>query len=1817
MSALTVWLTVIVLLSAAVALVWKRNSEVEEWHRSVLRIYVILTCAVLCGMLWSYQRQIDTIRKGTLRQRRIQHVGYYLAPAATSNNVMFQFGGDQAGTPHFSHPALADNDFLEVSAGIGSARVQAWTIRWGPLTKPLRIGGTAVNIPSSMWLVPGDQFSACLPAHADTPAQCITITLRRARAAWRPWKHLDSFEVQVPGHSPVAGQRTIQYALRESDLLLMKNDWHSAVQSLRDPRWIQLLNAIVWTRETRDDAESRLGVFLSPEIAGTGATAFKNGQPATVSAAGSYDVHHDSNLFYGMGRRDALQVELSLTPMIDMTVAKGSARASVAKVVPLRFVNPVNWPVPPVDLTQSVEEQRFVLTSAQDYLPLNGFSLRLPDVQSPFYATAHWKQDLTALEVSRPYDRVELRADDKSPEMLGRSTDGVLIRVVDVPAGVSWWPAPLMIVISGLLFVLGIGKIQERRFAFHFALVWTLATTVICVRYIVAYRISALAPWNLEPGEALKFGASASDSQAGVLLVPLLMVVMAIAFWQKWKWRWARALGIISLFACALFFWQTSKLEATLIIFAGVVPQTRFSFRQLRSLTLGTGQPSRARRRLAYLFLILPPLAVLIGWAFGKRESFIVPGLHLNLRINIATHLLLVVVLVLFLRLHGARSLASRILIATSIWSTLGLEALVIRDRGTLLVYLFGLLATTLLLGFEYEIPVRETSGLSLSQQPETAAQQPPYVRLIRGLLRRRVIAVFAILMPFLLLVAAVVIIERPWQQVGDVMRIKPALGTADDLLIEHENPHEIDLDVVRSALLQRWEMQAFSAAGRTPAGYGQAPLSNAGMSYATVLTDCSFATLVMAEHGWSGAGLLMGFLIGIGWLIARHGNYMRRRSLAPVPLLAIGGFFAWNALYMGMANLGYAPFTGQNVPGLSFGSRGDLFQFGLLLLIAVFLMAQDRTLGSAAGTASRRTLLAQTDEKRRGSAWVIRAVFALAVLALIAFGFSSAYLLRTVDPKADFNLISDENRKKEYDRIAQGLPDESRQSNTPRNWEFEQGSDRLAPTSTAEVSSIELTLVKQYNDRVDKRDPRGGLLVLVGDADDSSRAVQLKREHYNVGSPFNPQEHLWAGSIVAAGSSSLPMICGLLPMGSTRGHLAISNCLAFSESGQARAADECFASVQEREHAPTVAHVLSGAPAPDYTCRAPSGGTLFELRRRGPAIEVHPYRVEHGHGDEVLHAFVDGEPLTSPRTLPPYSIFTVRYRNQEKNLFHIGSQQVPVAYTVWRNGLYTRLYPMGDAFPMAYALGKAADELTPELRAQRRTRIDLAMDLGLEEQLQSFIRDYALQTPPYNNPDEKKRLAITVLDAFSGAVKAVPAWPAFDPSDPQFEETLAQADPRTEEFLLRNPNLVNHVAGSTMKPLVFSALASQLNGTLDLRRLTFVNSANVPDPIHSHTQVGGLWLGGRWDCNSSVPTITARGLLVNSYDFYEGSLGLLGTLLSAEDVFGTPNNTGVFRRSTSGNVSYNGTPYQWDMTRLRNSTRESAWTIAAESQRHDFKASTLRNTLLFRGLVDVFSLPSPDPLLPSTPAWDGAASEFLAGLPAERHGQRLTTVLPDSVEIKPFRNAYPDLILCVLGGGDACRYNNIWMAQSAARIATGLKIRASLINGPTPAFQHLPQPLSNNAWRSDALLRPMADAYLDNAGTAHQLLSPKMRATLPPGWTPFRLPAGYMGLFKTGTLQEGKDLNGNERESECLLFVIGRTEGGSFVPGMTLAGFIYMQDSKIKENRGDMRKFGFAPGALNIIVRYLESHRTTPALPHGLGETAAGGAVPRQRQSQ
>src|ERR1700730_7366224 len=87
------------------------------------------------------------------------------------------------------------------------------------------------------------------------------------------------------------------------------------------------------------------------------------------------------------------------------------------------------------------------------------------------------------------------------------------------------------------------------------------------------------------------------------------------------------------------------------------------------------------------------------------------------------------------------------------------------------------------------------------------------------------------------------------WIGNDDVVQNRLNTWHGNSVLLNSDDDQSFDFEHYRRTVLQNWQMLAYAAKGSTaPWGYGRAPLSNVGMSYASSMSDSAFAIYVLGE---------------------------------------------------------------------------------------------------------------------------------------------------------------------------------------------------------------------------------------------------------------------------------------------------------------------------------------------------------------------------------------------------------------------------------------------------------------------------------------------------------------------------------------------------------------------------------------------------------------------------------------------------------------------------------------------------------------------------------------------------------------------------------------------------------------------------------------------------------------------------------------------------------------------------------------------------------------------------------------------------------
>jgi hypothetical protein len=301
-------------------------------------------------------------------------------------------------------------------------------------------------------------------------------------------------------------------------------------------------------------------------------------------------------------------------------------------------------------------------------------------------------------------------------------------------------------------------------------------------------------------------------------------------------------------------------------------------------------------------------------------------------------------------------------------------------------------------------------------------------------------------------------------------------------------------------------------------------------------MSDSAFSIYVLGEHGRRTALLMIGFLVSIGLLLLLAIPFLQEDTShwggSVAVLFVVGGFFIVNTLYMALANVGQAPFTGQNIPFLSLDSGGDLFQAGALLALVSFILGFE----SAPRIKINREefplqLVPSWIEPRLPTGqWHLAIAAALLVVAL---GVAALwYQIDYLGKNCEHEFCLDHTLGLEVTKtIQKHMPESQRDSASGSGSETAQTAWMLKPDGTLEATGaidptrFEREVVSAFNMRPDKYDPGKGYLYLERVAD--STRVRSNPDYFRVPLPFGGHG-LWRGTITADDQrGSMPTICG------------------------------------------------------------------------------------------------------------------------------------------------------------------------------------------------------------------------------------------------------------------------------------------------------------------------------------------------------------------------------------------------------------------------------------------------------------------------------------------------------------------------------------------------------------------------------------------------------------------------------------------------------------------------------------------------------------------
>jgi hypothetical protein len=178
--------------------------------------------------------------------------------------------------------------------------------------------------------------------------------------------------------------------------------------------------------------------------------------------------------------------------------------------------------------------------------------------------------------------------------------------------------------------------------------------------------------------------------------------------------------------------------------------------------------------------------------------------------------------------------------------------------------------------------------------------------------------------------------------------------------------------------------------------------------------------------------------------------------------------------LYIASANVGLAPFTGQNIPFLGLDSGSDLLQGTALLVLVTLLFYAGSDVQMGKKMRNQRSIL-----------WAQGTVLSAFVVASMLLLSQMDFLRKEIGEASGAAIVSgEENRytgdfnftRKVFDALKKSLPN-------PRDSERTQAyyldGERLEKMPGASPEQVVKQFVAQFNQRTEKYDEKGGVIYL------------------------------------------------------------------------------------------------------------------------------------------------------------------------------------------------------------------------------------------------------------------------------------------------------------------------------------------------------------------------------------------------------------------------------------------------------------------------------------------------------------------------------------------------------------------------------------------------------------------------------------------------------------------------------------------------------------------------------------------------------------------
>ncbi|MGV3616201.1 MAG: hypothetical protein ACO1SV_12775 [Fimbriimonas sp.] len=1565
---------------------------------------------------------------------RIQQTGLYVAPSDGRNPALLLTGDairakalEDGG---FQIPSLRSGQRVRLEAVREGNRVQSWRVSSTNMDVPVRIGDRSVNAVPGGWLTGPETVVFAFRPEPKGPERYLAIGIDPKGAFSYAQGTMEGGR-PVPDGEPVRFERSIREGIRLSTLLGGTGTLQTAWQG-RSPLLLTAggLGVPAW--------EVVSGVMLIRETKGDEASRLAVLIDPALAERGVRVRRGDQSLDL-TAASPAVEVPASEAGTLAFGLS-GARRFALRLPVQVedggrlaaRLEVPISYPLPPQPKAGEAEKP-FLLTSGRDMVPMDGYVFATGNDGHPFYAKAIVQGDRRdALRVQDGATNSTYRDDQEVS--LGDGAQGILMRLhvnkPDVPGAGRL--ALLALGLGGAFYLLalfwrprGLSKADVA-----WAALWVAVTAMLVVRLLLAYRVSLVPPDDATASELASFHKALRVSLGALFLIPAAMAAVRV--------RW-------------------------------VAHRKQKALEPLRKRLAGLPH-AQICLWLGGVACLVPILARILG---TRNDLF-------GVRTSIWGHLLVVGALCSFAVAAGQKrdpvgrySLfhpRGMTVFVGLLWLSLLLLVVAIGDNGTVLYAMS--IGLALVVAW---VPFRMAGAKGKAKIPTGVA--------------------------FALGAAAIALVALALNRTAFLQRYERLSGTVgyrlatlDDLepelLLNPKRTEYVEVQQVRNNREQEWQMLLYAAVGASNEnpGYGGLPLSKVGIKYPTSLTDTVYAVYLLGEFGpWAGAWATALYLAIMGACFAGAMIAHRERAWTFVPLVAIGGFFATNGIYMAASNVGAVPFTGQNLPLLSLYSQGDAMQ-GLLLLVLASLLLKRQTAATVAPAKTWSAHGVPIYAGAMGLLWFAAARSAIGMPPEFARDHDNPEVIRALARRIEAGQVKVDDRL----RIDEG--------------------------KIQDLTPIEKEAIRDFNLRPNKVDASSGLYYLERNAREGYD-LRVNPSYFHIPSPYKRGQGVpWRGSIVASGTG----------MDEPRLYM-LSNPLSLS---------------LDRTGFPEIVYIDS--PTPERR----SNAAILAARSRLGRLEFGEYRRTRRNGKTVVtlkakrpqggmdwRVSVEGKPVPDRgRELEANDIVTIEDRtsrpSRRYNLIFLGTQPEPLAFVRWRNGTYRRVLPGGAVFGLAEALGHAGDEV----RAQKDLR--LTLDLDLHRRLQTAVRDWALSirgrpdlSYGLEDPVRSKDVSMAILDTHSGDVLALPSFPHVDPSDPGFLDLVEESGPVRRRKMLTNWNLENHVIGSTIKPLTFAAVAS------GLRDVAKVEDVVVHARTLSHDRIGTVPLEKPTGEYSPLGDLAMGPYLTNSYTWPAVIVGALGLVETPQEL-----KTVLVPTRNAPDLSIGGTAYRLDLLR----SPDRVFSQDPTSKRWTLRTN-LSDTVLFRSLVDLYGIQTPANKSTQADYVKGRAGTFLPSFtPKDRVPTFLDDVLPRRVlyESDSMRSVRSELVTTLIGGAQSS-WNNVAMAEAFARLSTGKKVRARLERGAAPSFDAMPAPLSTPEWREAHLMGPLERVH--QTGTARGITADwnGYRAVMKTGTLGEQVDSESL-MFTVGRWRNGGFVPGDSVTG--YLFMRDTNNGGNFM---------------------------------------------------------------------